>query len=464
MTPQERNLEQLSHKINARGVPVDIDLVEDMINLDQKVRLNYLNQMNTLTGLKNGNSTMQLMGWFKDHDVNIPDLRKQTVRAWVDKLPEGSNERQVMQLRKLLASTASKKWSKFKQTTNAKTGAVHSMFSYLGASRTGRWAGRQVQLHNMAQGWPDADIEVEHIRCAEPEDLEIIYPSAMDCLSQTVRTAISAPKGQIFSVADLSSIESRVVGWLANCTRINETFAEGKDSYRDFATLVFNKPYSQVTKEERGFCKPPVLGCSYMLGWRGLIAYAEGFGQDFTETQAKNLVSTWRETFYEVPMFWEWIKGAVMKCIRTGESFNRYSLKIERDKHFLRIKLPSGRYLYYHKPEIIMKQPPWEGDKIPAISYMGREKFTNKWQRISCHAGGLTENVVQAIARDILGYHMLEMDKVGMDIFLHVHDEVGVVDKDERLSEMIAIMRIPPEWAEGLLLDADGFTCKRYHK
>lgn len=168
---------------------------------------------------------------------------------------------------------------------------------------------------------------------------------------------------------------------------------------------------------------------------------------------------------YEVPQFWDWIKGAVFSCTRTGRPQARYGIAASRNSEFLRIRLPSRRYIYYYLPEIKSIPAPWDvKQRIMAFTYMGKNSFTQQWTRISAHAGGLTENVVQAIARDVLGFHMVKMDEAGIDIRLHVHDEVGSLNKKSRLSEMIDIMRISPPWMPELNLDAAGFTCKRYHK
>ena len=205
------------------------------------------------------------------------------------------------------------------------------------------------------------------------------------------------------------------------------------------------------------------LGGGYGLGAKGLMGYAEGFGLELTEKEAQDHVNAFRETYHEIPAFWNWIKDSVFRCVQTGCTVASAYFRIEMQGEFLRIRLPSGRYLSYHRPEIIKKEAPW-GDVIDNFSFMGINRFTMKWERVTAHPGFLTENVTQAIARDILGAWLLRAQEAGFDLFLHVHDELGALVTESRLQELNDLIRKPISWAPGLVLDADGYTSTRYKK
>ena len=288
----------------------------------------------------------------------------------------------------------------------------------------------------------------------------------MELLSDTIRSAITASPGKIFNVSDLSSIESRVLGWISCCRSINETFASGKDTYKQFATRMYQIPYDQVTKKQRTFCKPPVLGGGYMLGGKGLVRYAAGMGITMTETEATEAITVLREDWPEVVAFWQWCKDAVFYTTRTGKPFpGAHGLQTFAHGEFLFIRLPSGRNLAYHKPEIRPIPAPWDPEKlIEAFTFMGTDTYTKKWGRISAHAGGITENIVQAVARDILATWMARAMSSAFNVVLHVHDEIAALEDGDRLEELNSLIRKPISWAPGLLLDAAGFLTKRYRK
>lgn len=310
---------------------------------------------------------------------------------------------------------------------------------------------------------------------------------------------------KMIAVSDLSSIESRVAGWHTGCTRINQIFAEGKDTYKDFATEVYHVPYLEVDKKQRHFAKPAVLGSCYGLGAGGLGAYAEGYGVEMDTEEAQRITALYRETYPEIPAAWRWLSDSFMAVIehQVLEAVG-CGVRIFRDTNFLFMELPSGRRIAYYQPRVEMKVPPWEQKKveesethkadliamaenredyddalataiyipttIPNVTYMGMNQYTRKWTRQSTHGGKILENICQAVARDILGWQMLEVEnnRPNMDIILHVHDEMGaLVDENtaaESLIELEGIMSTTPHWAPGLLLGAEGFITKRYRK
>lgn len=240
--------------------------------------------------------------------------------------------------------------------------------------------------------------------------IEALYGNVMDVNASTIRAGIAAPEGKMLVVSDLASIESRVLGWMSGCARMNNIFAEGKDTYVDFAQEMFHCRYDQVTKKQRTTAKPAVLGCGYRLGADGLMRYADSIHVKMTKQEAKHAVKTFRSVYREIPIMWSWLTETCKEVIRTGWVANGYTVSIHRDDQFLFIRLPSGRNLHYYQPHIeprtitIIDEETGEERKweTMAVTYMGKDQYTHKWARISTHGGKTTENIVQAIARDIL--------------------------------------------------------------
>lgn len=287
-----------------------------------------------------------------------------------------------------------------------------------------------------------------------------------ELLSSSIRHAICAKDGHALIAVDLGSIESRVLGWFTACERINQVFADNKDTYKDFATTYFGIPYDQVTKEQRTFSKPPVLGAGFGLGWRGMIAYAEGYGIELDEEKAKRVVEVFRTTYHEIPTFWKWIELAVHRVVTTGQPVSGYRFTLYLNGEFLCIRLPSNRDLWYFRPQIKPHETPW-GEIRPTFSYMGLNE-KNQWVRIYAHAGLICENCTQAIARDFLAYGMKLISDAGMNIVLHVHDEIVCeeleMDSEYYLEEITKCMTTNPPWAPDILLGASGYIAKRYRK
>lgn len=296
----------------------------------------------------------------------------------------------------------------------------------------------------------------------------------LEQISTSVRGAITAPPRQRLVVSDLSSIESRLAGWLTGCTAINDIFQHGKDVYKDLATRLYDIPYQEVSKEQRTFAKPAALGAQYMLGGKGLTKYAEGYGVELTLQQAQQQIQVYRSSYPEIPACWHWLKDAIFTVLhgRVPRAYN-YRVSIQRKKDFLTITLPSGRDLFYYKPEIIWGEAPWKDDngehpQIEKFSYMGKDAYSFQWRRITAHAGGIFENIIQAIARDILALWLTRVDAHGYNIVGHCHDEIICVEHEEGAEAALAGLNTlaaqPAPWAPDLLLDAAGYTSRRYRK
>lgn len=300
--------------------------------------------------------------------------------------------------------------------------------------------------------------------------------SVMDTVASCIRAGITAPPGHKLVVCDLSAIESRVLGWLSGCTRLNNLFTQGLDPYKDFATEAFQEPYDRITKKQRTFAKPAVLGCGYRLGDVGLVKYADSMGVEMDKKQARHLVQTFRNVYHEVPAMWYWYDNAVHRVV-AGETCEGYRVTMWRDDQFLFVRLPSGRNLYYYQPRIeqriitIVDEETGEERRwaTQALTYMGMNQFNRKWSRLDTHGGKTTEQVDQSTSRDILvhGMRATENDPI-CDLIGHVHDELIALapeaQADEILKRMQSHMSTTPGWASGLLLGAEGYVAKRYRK
>jgi DNA polymerase len=476
--PSERKIWLLDRKINERGIPIDVNLTEAIDDLYTTVREKKLVNMNGVTGLENSGSRDQLLGWLRANGYPYSNLKATSMeKALMYENDMTAIAKEVL-AEKVAISVSSA--AKFKAVLRANIrGRVYNAFAYYGASRTGRWAGRVYQPQNLPR--PDKKISqnldevIADVARLSPD--EFVTKWDLPAVARTLtRSIVRSYRGK-FAVADLSSIENVVLGWLAEEPEIIETFRNGLDPYKTFAVHLFGVDYDDVTKEQRTLAKPPVLGCGYRLGgggWRedeksgepvpyGLLGYAKGFGVDWSEDQCHEAVSLWREKHPQVVSFWKKLEKAAFKAIRTKAVQQVGKLTFQMNGPFLEIVLPSGRPLRYYQPEIKMVKTPW-GEERPAVTFLAAQYGMS---RISTHGGKLTENVVQAVARDVLAHGMLLADEKGLEIVLHVHDEI-VVDSEnpeEDLETLTRCMTTMPEWGDDdLILRADGFITERYAK
>lgn len=478
MPPQELDHWFWDQDVNDRGVPVDTGLVSAAVHLERKEKARLRHEMNRVTCLENANSPQQLAQWLSARGESLPDLQKETVKRAIKETQDPA-VRDVLRMRAQVSKTSTKKWEAFQNAT-CDDGMLRGMFEFGGAQRTQRWAGRVVQLQNLKSPGPEFESIISEVvdvfLCEDPEVVRALYGDVLDLLSQGVRCAITAPDDFVLGPCDLSSIESRVLGYLSGCDRINRIFAEGKDTYKDFAMELFGCRYEDVTKAQRKYAKPPTLGCGYQLGGPGLIEYAAGMGVDMDGETAQRAVDLYRYVYPEVPAIWYWLLDSCKDVVQNWTGHTGYGVHIHRDQNFLMIDLPSGRRIYYYQPLVLPMVPPWERDKPPeeqrrrpTLTYMGMNQHSKKWERLTTHGGKITENIVQAFARDVLVFHMRETEeRFGPIIRGHVHDEQIPLLPADRAEEMLAeierIMSISPPWAPALLLGAKGFLTKRYRK
>lgn len=488
----EWRLYELDQLINDRGLPVDLQFVENAIWMAARRKAELLEQMSDLTGLRNPNSTTQLLPWLQERGYPFGDLGKDTVSKVLRENRAAGEEAfleeeavDCLKLRQNASRTSVTKYNALQQKTGPKD-RVRFCFQMGGASRTNRWAGRNFQPQNLTRTpkaiEPDGHdtykltFTTELIRTGDYDALAMMIGEPMDALAGCIRSAIRAPRGYELRVCDLSSIETCVIAWLAGCERLLAVIRSGKDPYKDFGTVLFNKPYEKVTKKERGDSKPAVLGSGYRLGGgdlkegkrTGLWGYAENMGVDMTRETAHDATRLFRETYHEIPKLWFRLEQAVERCLKTGSEQRCGVLRFEKEGPYLTVWLPSGRPMRYFKPKIIMKVPPWGGDPKKNFSYMAQPTGTRKWVRITSHGGKLVENFVQAIARDVLKEGLLAAHKFGFNIVGHVHDEIialqELLDRDFTVDALKSCMTRQLDWCPDLPLGAAGWSGPIYMK
>ena len=483
----ERELWATDARINERGVMVDTELAEAAIAVDDAFTEEHTKEMQMLTGLDNPNSIAQLKDWLSTVGIDCESLNKETVGDLKKNSTDPTTKR-VLELRQLLGKTST---TKYKAMTNAacEDSRVRGLLQYYGAGRTGRWAGRLVQVQNLPQNHLD-DIGTvrELVRQRDLETLEMCFDSVPDVLSQLIRTAFIAKDGHTFLVADYSAIEARVIAYLAGEQWRMDVFANGGDIYCSSASQMFKVPVEKhgINGHLRQKGKVAELACGYGGGVAALKAFgAEKMG--LTEPEMQEIVNQWRLASPTIPRLWKRIEDAAKtalenpgrRCtvlrkyqdaeraklneLRTGgrgysQEFNAGGAVCTfwRDKDALRCKLPSGRILSYWGARL---------DYDGKICFMGQNQTTRKWERTDTWGGKLVENVVQAFARDCLAVAILRLEKAGFDICFHVHDEIVAEAPDgSRWEDMAEIMGRPIDWAPGLLLRADGYQTKFYMK
>lgn len=294
--------------------------------------------------------------------------------------------------------------------------------------------------------------------------------NAIDLLSDLIRCAIRAPEGQLLRVADLANVESRILGWVSGDPKMQDVFSDTdpmRDIYKDFGTELLGKPVGGITKAERDYCKPPALGCGYGLGAKGLVAYAHGMGVEMTEEQAQHAVEVFRTRYERVPALWRRLELASIAAVDRRDTLVCGRVTFEYDRPFLFMYLPSGRRLAYFKPQVADQATPW-GEMRPSLTYEGVDQYTRKWSRLSTFGGKWTEQICQAISRDLLAHGMVLAHQLGFEVVGHTHDElIALTGADDwRDHDVLAwCMYQRPAWADAELhLDAAGFSDVVYRK
>ena len=454
----ERKVWDLDTRINERGVLIDRELAEAAIDVDKAFKAEHTEEMHKLTGLDNPNSVAQLKDWLEARGVNCDSLDKATIADLLKKATDPITRR-VLELRQLLGKTSTKKYEAMTAAA-CKDDRVRGSTQYYGAARTGRWAGRLVQVQNLPQNHLDEIGKVrELVRARDLDTLELLYDSVPDVLSQLIRTALIAKPCHTFLVSDYAAIEARVIAWLAGEKWRMDVFAEGGDIYCSSASQMFKVPVEKhgVNGHLRQKGKVAELAC----GYGGGVAALKAFGADkmgLTEEEMQDIVTQWRAASPSIPRFWREVERAAKWALENpglGAKVPSCDVSYYKDKDALRCRLPSGRVLTYWGARLT------DG----GIVFMGQNQTTRKWELTDTWGGKLVENIVQAVARDCLAVAMLRLDREGYDIVFHVHDEIiAEAPEGSRWEDMAEIMGRPIPWAPGLLLRGDGYETRFYMK
>jgi len=452
--------------INSRGVAVDMELVEGALNIDKTVHDRLVAEAMELSGLNNPNSVAQLSLWLESQTgENVSDLRKDTVAKMLAEKDNSPKVQRMLEIRQELGKTSTKKYDAIEAAV-CKDGRVRGLLQFYGANRTGRWAGRLVQVQNLPRTYTNPlELARELVKNRNIEALRFIYGSIPDTLSQLIRTAFIAAPGNVLIDADFSAIEARVISWLAGEEWRLEVFRTHGKIYEASASQMFGVPIDLIKKGNPEYSlrqkgKVAELALGYQGGTGALIAMG-ALDMGIAEEDLSDIVSRWRESNKRIRDLWYKMEAAAVQVISQGGAVGVNGLVISHELNCdtgfdaLTILLPSGRKLFYVSPQIAENQ--WGK---PSLSYMGMNQTSKKWQRIETYGGKLVENSVQAIARDCLAQAIENLETAGIPVVFHIHDEV-VIDctpDTASLDDVIQIMSKPIPWASGLPLGADGWV------
>lgn len=446
----------IDQEINDRGILVDMDMVENAIRIDEKVHEELRDRMKELTELDNPQSVQQLRGWLADNGLEMDSLGKDVVKEAVKTAPEPLRE--VLTLRQQISKSSVKKYVAMENVAGADNRA-RGTFRFYGANRSGRFSGRNIQLQNLPQNHlPDLEEARALVKAGDYETLSLLYDDIPDTLSQLIRTAFIPSPGKRYYVADFSSIEARVLSWIAGEQWRIDAFRDGKDIYCMSASSMFGVPVEKhgVNGELRAKGKVAELACGYGGSVGAMKAMGAG-KMGLADDEIQEIVTAWRNASPNIVKFWWDIDRAVMQCMKEGGVAHVKCIKIRKESGMLIITLPSGRELFYVKPRIGENKFGSE-----CVTYEGREG-AGKWGRVESYGPKFVENIIQGIARDILCYAMRSLRDY--DIVAHVHDEIILeAPPQTSLEEICELMGRTPPWAEGLLLRADGFVSDFYKK
>lgn len=456
---REQEIYCLDQRINDRGIMVDRNLVNHAVACDLLYKETATARAYELTGLENPNSVSQLKFWLKEKGLEVDSLAKDTVKDLSMKA-EGDVQ-EVLKLRLATSKTSVKKYEAIDRSVCAEN-RVHGLLQFYGANRTGRWAGRLVQIHNLPQNHlPDLELARALVSEGRYEEVELFYESTPNVLSELIRTAFVAKPGCRFIISDYSAIEARVLAWLAGEEWRLQVFETHGKIYEASASAMFHVPIEEITKTSPLRQKGKISELA--LGYGGAVGALTSMGalkMGLTEEELPGLVSTWRSANPHITAFWWAVDEAAITAVRDKKPSKVGRVSFEYKSGILFVTLPSGRKLSYVKPRMMLNKFGREG-----LTYEGIGE-SKKWMRLETYGPKLVENIVQAASRDILAEAMLRLEKEGFDIVCHVHDEVvlEVPDGKSSVKEVNEIMAVNPVWTEGLPLKAAGFESPFYKK
>ena len=469
MPQEEEHLWQMDVLMNAYGVRVDTELIEGALYIDQISAQRLTDEAIKLTGLDNPNSTAQLVKWLQDNGTETDNLRKETVSELLDGINPEKVQR-MLEIRQQLGKTSIKKYVAM-DTACGEGDRVRGLTQYYGANRTGRWAGRLVQMQNLPRNYlKTLDYARNLVKAKNYDGVKILYGNVPDTLSQLIRTAFIPSSGHKFVVADFSAIEARVIAWLAGEQWVNEVFATHGKIYEATASQMFGVPVERIAKGNLEYSlrqkgKVATLALGYQGGTSALIAMG-ALQMGLTEEELPDIVQRWRQANPRIKGLWYAIENAALAVMETAQpqGINGLIFALEGDliygQSFLTVRLPSGRKLFYPKP--FLKENRFE--KM-AVHYYTVGQQTRKWEVTSTYGGKMVENIVQAIARDCLAVTLERIAAKGLQVVFHVHDEV-IIDApmETTVEEICGLMAEPIPWAQGLVLKGAGFESMYYMK
>lgn len=461
--------------INSRGVAVDMGMVEGALELGATVRSTLTTEAVQISGLDNPNSVKQLASWLESETgEEINGLRKDTVAKMLARDDNSPEVQRMLEIRQELGKTSTKKYDAI-EVAVCPDGRVRGLLQFYGANRTGRWAGRLVQVQNLPRTYTEPlELARDLVKGRKLDALKLIYGSVPDTLSQLIRTAFIAAPGNVLIDADFSAIEARVISWLAGEEWRLEVFRTHGKIYEASASQMFGVPIELIKKGNPEYAlrqkgKVAELALGYQ-GSTGALINMGALDMGIPEEDLPDIVSRWRDANKRIRDLWYKVDAAAVQVITQGGSVGVSSLILahewdaNQNTDYMTITLPSGRKLFYNAPQIGVNQ--WGN---PSISYMGMNQTTKKWKRIETYGGKLVENCVQAIARDCLAQAIEHLEAEGLPVIFHIHDEVVIdikpfASNKEMLAKTVEIMSRPVPWAPGLPLGADGWVGKFFKK
>lgn len=455
----EKALWVLDQKINTRGVLVDMELVNNVIKFDAIVTEELSAELAALTNLSNGKSVKQMKDFIlQETGQAVASLNKASIADVNEAVKGNKTVERALKLREMLSRTSIKKFHAI-QNSVCKDGRIRGLFQYYGANRTGRWAGRNVQLQNLKRNdLEDLDFARSLVKSGRLDVLKLTYDDVGLVFSNLIRTAFVAPAGKKLIPGDFSAIEARVIAWLAGETWRMNVFAGHGKIYEASASKMFGIPIEEITKDLRQRGKVAELALGYQGGVGALITMG-GAKMGLTESEMERIKVAWRQASPRIVKLWYAMENAAVEAMQTPGvpiPVNGGKIKFLSKGKTLLMVLPSGRQLVYVDAK-------YNGRNI---TYAGLNQETKQWGRIDTYGGKLVENAVQAIARDLLAVALLKMDAAGFDIIMHVHDEIvpEEVVTDDTINRINNILKTPVAWAEGLILGAETFAVDYYQK
>ena len=464
----DEELYTVDQRINDRGVMIDAQMVANAARFDDDYKAELLKEAQQISGMENPNSPAQIKQYIHQATgLPIQSLNKKDLDDIEKQLKYWPKPRRVLEIRREMGKTSNKKYPAMLQCV-CQDGRIHGLLQFCGAARTGRWAGRLVQIQNLPQNHlQDLDYARQLVKAGDLADFELNYSNPTQVLSELIRTAFIAKPGCTFHVCDFSAIEARVIAWIAGENWVLDVFRKGGDIYCATASQMFGVPVEKhgANAELRQKGKIAVLA----LGYGGGIGALENMGgskMGLTEREEKEIIQKWRDANSRIVKFWATVEAAAMKALKTGESTTIHrGIEVAKRWGMLTITLPSGRIVCYPRARIGTEYgDSWRGDH-EIIEYEGLNQTTKKWEAIRTYGGKLTENIVQSVARDILGIVILRAEAAGLKIVFHIHDAIGVeAEPGQTLEDVTAIFSQPIDWCKDLPLKGAGYTTPYYLK